>query len=366
MKSGTRVVWAITTFTLAALALTACSTPSAPVPIGGDTTSPTPEPVYVTTPLTGEKFLDGSPEAIASTRSSVACKIDNSQAARPQLGLNSTDIVYDEMVEGGLTRLVAVWQSNLDKATAVGPVRSIRPMDPDIISPLGGIVCYSGGQLIFVNMMKNTAVFNASETTEQGKGTFKRVTDRYAPHNVVVNALKLSTNHPEILAPQKHFEFAADLAGATAVTEGKPVDSFTVKFPAASALWTPNGNETKWLRTQDGAIHKDAADGNQIAATNVVVLQVGIDRSYADKKYGHIPKTIIVGSGKGWVFTGGSYVAVKWSKANALAPVVLTTNAGTPVLLAPGNTWVELMPKAPEGSLTLKARAQAATPTPSQ
>ena len=357
-KVGIAISWTIAS----ALVLTGCTAAPSPTPTASPT--PTPEPVYVTTPLTGEKFLDGTPEAIGATRSSVACKIDNSQAARPQLGLNSTDIVYDEMVEGGLTRLVAVWQSKLPEA--VGPVRSIRPMDPDIISPLGGIVCYSGGQLIFVNMMRNTQVFNASETTEQGKGTFKRATDRYAPHNVIVNALKLSTAHPEILAPQKHFEFASDLAGATAFTEGKLVDKFTVKFPAATALWVPNGNETKWLRTQDGAIHKDAADGNQIAATNVVVLQVGIDRSYADKKYGHIPKTIMVGSGKAWVFTGASYVAAKWSKANQNSPVVLITEAGTPVLLAPGNTWVELMPKAPEGSLTLKVRALAATPTPSQ
>ena len=71
-------------------------------------------------------------------------KIDNHEDARPQVGLNRTDLVFEELVEGGLTRYVAVWHS--DVPDAVGPVRSIRPMDPDIVAPLGGIIAYSGGQ----------------------------------------------------------------------------------------------------------------------------------------------------------------------------------------------------------------------------
>ncbi|MEY4321204.1 MAG: hypothetical protein RLZZ471_1145, partial [Actinomycetota bacterium] len=169
----------------AALALTGCApaTPQA---------QQSQAPVYVTAPLTGMKYEQNTPQAQNLAKSSVACKIDNSEAARPQLNLNRTDIVFDEMVEGGLTRLVAIWHSDLPDA--VGPVRSIRPMDPDILSPFGGIVCYSGGQAVFTNMMRNTNVFNASETTEQGQGTFSRTKDREAPHNVIVNVAKLSGN----------------------------------------------------------------------------------------------------------------------------------------------------------------------------
>ena len=67
--------------------------------------------------------------------------------------------MFEELVEGGLTRYVAVWQS--DVPAEIGPIRSIRPMDPDIISPLGGIVAYSGGQDRFVRAMKATSVYNA-------------------------------------------------------------------------------------------------------------------------------------------------------------------------------------------------------------
>lgn len=347
---------------LAALALTGCAgSPAAPSATPSETQ--TPEPVFVTAPLTGVKFESTTAEAAQITRPSVACKIDNSSAARPQLGLNSTDVVFDEMVEGGLTRLVAIWHST--QPNSIGPVRSIRPMDPDIISPFGGIVCFSGGQARFVKMMGQTKVFNASETTEQGQGTFSRSSDRYAPHNVMVDVNKLAGHHTDIAAPQLMFDFAADIAGSTAATAGKPAVKFSAKFPAATATWAADSLGTTWLRTQDGQPHLDAADKSQIHATNVVLLNVGIDRSYLDGKYGNVPKTVMVGKGTGFVFTGGKYVPITWSKASQESKTLLMDASGAAILLAPGNTWVELLPKAPEGKLTVTAPKPAASATPS-
>jgi hypothetical protein len=320
---------------LSALLLTGCSSPS-------PTASQTPTPKqYVTAPLTGIKYEVGSADAQGLSRASVACKIDNSEAARPQIGLNSTDLVFDEMVEGGLTRFVAIWQSHLPEA--VGPVRSIRPMDPDILTPFGGIVCYSGGQAVFVNMMRSTPLFNASETTEQGKGTFTRVHDREAPHNVVVNALKLSTDHPESAAPTAQFNFAQDFAHATATATGQQLTDLTVTFPAASAKWTATSAE-QLTRTQDGKPHTDAADGSNIHASNVVVMQVTVDRSYADPKYSYVPKDVVIGTGKAWVVSGDHVVEAIWSKTSRQTSITLALADGTPVQLAPGNTWVELQP----------------------
>ena len=342
----------------AALVLTGCAGGSPVNPL-----APTPEPVYVTAPLTGVKYEDTTPEALQLNKPSVACKIDNgSEAPRPQSGLNSTDIVFDEMVEGGLTRLVAIWHST--QPDGIGPVRSIRPMDPDITSPFGGIVCFSGGQAVFVNMIKQAPVFVASETTEQGKGTFSRSSDRIAPHNVIVNVQKLAADHPELTPPAQQFEYGKDVQNSSAAAAGVAVTKFEVKFPSASALWEPSTDGAKWLRTQDGKPLTDKLDGAQVAATNIVVLSVKIDRSYLDRKYGHIPKTLMIDTGKAWVFTGGKYVEATWSKASATSPIVLTDSAGAPVLLAPGNTWVELMPVAPEGKLSITA-APVASPSPS-
>ena len=355
----------------AVLSGTACTanpaTPSA-------SESATPEVKYVTAPLTGIRYVEGSAEALALASPSVACKIDNSEAARPQQGLNSTDVVFDEMVEGGLTRLVAIWHSS--KPTAIGPVRSIRPMDPDIISPFGGIVCYSGGQQVFVNAMRATDVFNASETTEQGNGTFSRSKDRYAPHNVIVDAAKLAGMHTELAAPQVMWDFAASTAEASAVsaTGSLAATSVKVSYPDAAALWTWSASATSatgepgaWVRTQDSKPHIDKLSGEQVRATNVVVLDVKIDRSYLDHKYGNVPKTIMISSGKAWVFTAGRMVEVQWQKTSATGRIILTDATGAAITLAPGNTWVELKPASPEGAIKVVAPAAAsATPTPTK
>lgn len=317
---------------------------------------PTPTPkVYVTAPLTGVKFEEGTNLSLAGP--SVACKIDNLDVARPQLNLNRTDIVFDEMVEGGLTRFVAVFHS--DKPNAAGPVRSIRPMDPDIIAPLGGIVCYSGGQLKFVKMMQATDVFNASETVEQDNGTFSRASDREAPHNVIVDVAKLAGNHPELAPPQPMFVIAPDLATASATTAGVAVTSFKVYFPSALAEWVWSSKSSAWLRNQDGKLHTDAADGSTLSTTNVVVMRVEVDR-----QYGNVPKDLVIGTGTATVFTDGKMVKGTWSKASQTSPITLTDSAGAPITLAPGRTWVELQPTESDGGKLKVTLAPAPTPTP--
>ena len=329
-------------------ALTGCSSG------GGNKPAPsqTPAPVYVTAPLTGVKFVEGSNSHLAEP--SVACKVDNLDVARPQSGLNHADIVFDEMVEGGLTRFVAVFHS--DKPNAIGPVRSIRPMDPDIISPFGGIVCYSGGQLKFVKMMRDTNVFNANETEEQGKGTFTRAANREAPHNVIVDIAKLAAAHPDLKAPAQFFMYSADPASSSAGKAGVGVKSFKVYYPAALAEWTWNGSV--WERTQDGKPHFDVMDNSRLNTVNVVVMNVKVDH-----QYGHVPKDLVIGTGKATVFTNGKMVEATWTKASRTAAISLTDAMGAQVLLAPGRTWVELQPTESEGG-KLKVTL-APTPTPS-
>ena len=331
--------------TMAALLLSGCTTGASPQP----TTSYTPK-VYVNAPLTGMPFEEGTRPSLNGP--SVACKIDNVHTETLKANINRTDMVYVEMVEGGLTRLVAVWHSDLP--TAVGPVRSIRPMDPDIISPLGGIVCYSGGQLKFVTLMRNTNVYNATETSEQTHGTFTRAKDREAPKNVIVDAAKLAAAHPELTPPAAQFEFTAITEQASAVAAGTPVANFSIYYPSALSKWIYNSSN--FSRVQDGIEHKDSESGLQTTATNVVVLNVQIDR-----QYGNVPKTTLVGSGTGWVFSKGKQVAVKWSKASQTAPIMLTDAAGAPIKLIRGNTWVELLPQNENGRLEVVLPLEDAT-----
>ncbi|CAB4627035.1 unannotated protein [freshwater metagenome] len=327
---------------------------------------PTPEAkVFVSAPLTGETLEEGSAGSETFGLPSVACKIDNVEAARPQFNLNKTDIVFVEMVEFGLTRLVAVWQSQpVDQA---GPVRSVRPMDADITAPLAGIFCFSGGQLPFVNAVKETGQYMASETSEQADnlGSFSRLSTRQAPHNVMVDVGLLQSQHLDKKAPQPMLTMVAfdpetesyEIASTEA---GEETLSFTVKYPQAISSWKPEGNY--WVRTQDGDQHIDAATDEILRATNVVVLKTKVDNSFIDKKYGPIPRTVMIDSGVAWVFSNGKRVKGTWTKSSQSAPIQLVDEAGAPIKLAVGNTWVELMagpskitiesPKAPSPSPT--------------
>ena len=276
---------------------------------------------------------------------SIAAKIDNLPAARPQIGLESTDLVYQELVEGGLTRYVAVWQSTIP--ALLGPVRSIRPMDPDIVSPLGGIICYSGGQQRFVDLMRHTPVYNAIHGQADTASTFFRTPTKAAPHNVLVKAPELLAQHAAIPAPVKQFEFAPDLSSSTAAKGGTPTTAVNYAFSGmTNGSWTWDVARSVFLRSQGSGPDLDGA-GAQLTATNVVVIRVTV----ADDQ--GVPKTNLIGSGEAWISAGGGTVHASWSKGSATDPIHLVDGTGAPVHLAPGNTWIELVPSA--GSVSFVA-----------
>ena len=329
--------------------------------------TPTPEPkVFVSAPLTGITLEEGAPGSETFAAPAVSCKIDNVFAARPQFNLNKADTVYVQMVEGGVTRLLATWQSQ--PVDAVGPVRSVRPMDADTIAPLGGIFCYSGGQAPFVKAATDTGVYMASETSEQGddKGSFSRSSAKPAPHNVIVDMGLLQSQHLDKAAPSKVLNYVAfdpetESYESASTDAGEPTTHVTIKYPGAVSFWEGDGLGNM-IREQDGDQHMDAATNEQIKAKNVVVLKVKIDTSFKDGRYGFIPRTVLIDSGIAWVFVDGKRVKGTWSKTSQTGPITLTDEAGMPIKLSAGNTWIELMPT--NGSITIKSpKAEAPAPT---
>lgn len=326
-----------------ALLLTACATgESTPTPTPGPSASGsdyTPPAATELAPLRGTSVLAGS-----LPFPSLAVKIDNHEAARPQYGLERTDLVYEELVEGGLTRYVAVWQSDIPDV--VGPVRSIRPMDPDIIGPLGGLVAYSGGQQKFMDLMTATSVFNAAFDSDE-TGLFSRTDEREAPHNVVLQAKALVALHDDLPAPAQQFAYAATVPESSAAVDGTPVTTVASRFSDSNwPDWTWDTPSLSYLRSQEGAPDLDAG-GVQLRATNVLVLRVAIDDTYLN-----VPKTTMIGSGEAWASTGGRTLHALWSKAARDAPIRLTDDNGVTIRLAAGNTWIELVPS-DRGSVTL-------------
>lgn len=290
-----------------------------------------PAPVSIAAaPLTGE--LVGA-DVIAHP--SIAVKIDNHELARPQWELNRTDIVFEELVEGGLTRYVAVWHSDIP--VEVGPVRSIRPMDPDIMTSFGGIAVYSGGQQQFVDMIQASGLQNYAfdyDTT----GLFYRSKENVAPHNVIFRSEEAVSRHTDLAAPQAHFTFGS--AAAFAALGGDPVNKLLVRFSNARfPTWDWDAASGSWLRSQEGTVPDTQRGGDRITAKNVVIMRVNIDESY-----GAVPKTVMVGSGEAFVASAGSVVKAVWSKESASAPIVVTDENGKVIPLTVGNTWIELVP----------------------
>jgi len=282
--------------------------------------------------LTGETIEAGS-----LSHPALAGKIDNHPSARPQVGLDEADIVFEELVEGGLTRYIAVWHSSLP--AEIGPVRSVRPMDPEIVSPFGGIFAYSGGQVRFIQMMQEAPVYNAIHGQPDTEETFYRTSAKVAPHNVLVKAPELVDQHLNLPAPERQFAYAPSVEESTAVVAGSPVTSMNPRFSGfSSPTWEWDGTQGTFLRFQTNGAADSASSGNQIFATNVVVLQVGID------VVEDIPTTRLVNQGKGWVATGGSILEINWFKATPESPIILTTDDGEEVRLGVGNTWIELIP----------------------
>ena len=169
--------------------------------------------------------------------------------------------------------------------------------------------------------------------------TFYRTSAKVAPHNVLVKAPELIDQHLDLPAPERQFSYAPSVEESTAVVAGSAMTSINPRFSGfSSPTWEWDGTQGTFLRFQTNGAADSASSGNQIFATNVVVLQVGID------VVEDIPTTRLVNQGTGWVATGGSIVEINWFKATPESPIVLTTADGDEVLLGVGNTWVELIP----------------------
>lgn len=336
----------------AVLGLAACGSPAAPTPAPENVTVPpvvdvpkgaAPAPVVPPTwPLTGQP---GEPAA----RPALAVKIENTVVARPQSGLEQADVVWETIVEFDVSRLIAVFHSQVP--AEVGPIRSVRPMDPPVTAPLHGLLAFSGGQPGILDLVAASGVQALSH--DAGVEGMYRVPRRSAPHNVYGSPETFwrlaDADHQA--PPGEQFEFARSPERAAAVVAGTPASTLSFRLsPASSPTWSWDG--TAWLRSE-GATPAVAATGARLAATNVVSVTADHPPTGFGAQGGAaVPTYTLVGSGDAVVASGGRTVAARWQKDADDAPMRLFLPDGSPALLAPGTTWVELVP-AGTGSLTV-------------
>jgi hypothetical protein len=295
-------------------------------PIAATSTTPPPPPVA---PLTGLP----DPSGASQGRAALTIKIDNTSDGQPKYGIELADVVYEEIVEGDITRLAAIYNSQAPDR--VGPVRSVRLTDQSIVWPIGGIFAYSGGARYAEESIETAPVVRLDETTAHD-GMF-RDHSRDAPFNLFADTPKLFARGGTPVPPPPLFLYRD---AATPVV-GEPVSSFVVGLKAGfDVTWTWDATTGGWNRSMFG-VPEAAASGAPLSPKNVVVMFV----DYPNGTSAIGAEANLVGSGTAWVFTAGQVVKGSWSRPDKAAPAVLLDAAGTEIELTPGQTWVEL-PKA--------------------
>ena len=275
---------------------------------------------------------------------SVAIKIDNTGAGRPQVGIAAADIVFEELVEGGVTRYLAVFQTAIPDE--VGPVRSGRPQDADLVRSLGGVFVFSGvGNANVREIIRGTGLQLVEHDTSGGTPDgqfFFRSPRKPAPVNLHIEASELSETYSALAAPVQQFDFSSDPSEASAVASGDDAQSIRVAFSAGiESVWQWDEATATYLKFLSNGNPDTDADGTQISATNVVVLTP----NYFDVE--GLPSAKIAGTiESAFVFTGGKTVQGLYDASVLGDPIGLTDGDGNPLYLAPGKTFILLPPGA--------------------
>lgn len=294
------------------------------------------EPVATYNSLSGRVGTDGPVLVV---------KIDDTYQAHPQIGLDEADVVYIEQVEGGLTRLAAVFSSVIPDR--IGPVRSARISDIDILAQYGHVAfAYSGAQSKLLSVIQAANLQDLGAQRESST-IYVRDETRYAPFNMILRAdLLMAKLRDESVAIDISKNIGWNFALA-APPGGNPITSVNVKWPANSYTATWSSTQSRWLLSQN---HKPdlAADGKQLGPTTLAIQMVSITPSaYHDKFGGVTPFSATVGQGDGFILRDGTSYPAKWSRLSANSGTTWTQIDGSSLPFAPGQVWVALTNIAP-------------------
>jgi Protein of unknown function (DUF3048) N-terminal domain/Protein of unknown function (DUF3048) C-terminal domain len=316
----------------------ASTAPSASATISVPSPSPSPSPVLVPAPLTGELV---SPAAAA--RHPIAVMIDDLSPARPQSGLSEASIVYQAPAEGGIPRYMAIFADTIP--TDIGPVRSARYYYIAWASEWKALYVHAGGSpqalATLFSQGSGQLVYNADQF--RYGGSFRRITSRFAPHNLYTTGAQLGR--------------LATLLGATAPP--KPIWTFnppapladrplggqiTFAYPQNAIRYDYDRTSNTYLRSVsvEGAEH-DAATKVRIAPTNVVIMWMKFGPLNDHQAYKLRLEATILGSGPAWIATNGHTIMGTWKKTSTSGPTLFFDSSGNQLSLTVGQTFVNVV-----------------------
>jgi hypothetical protein len=309
-----------------------------------------------TNPLTG--IVSYSPQDWQKRRA-LGIKVGNSSNERPQSGIHRADLVYEEIVEGGVTRFLAVFLTN--EAPRVGPVRSVRNADADIMAPLKGLFGYSGGVPPVISKLRGTGGVSDVGANVVG-GAYRRDSDRQAPYNLYTATDRLWSGRAGS-PPPAMFEFLS--SNDDPATGGGP-NANEVKFSFAN-----NSDEVRYLFDSKAGryqryVGQDAhrvegerasaegeKEGIHLGFSNILIQKVDVSAGSTVDTRGQASSEIkLIGSGPAALARGGKILSGRWERQNAGSPTRFIGADGTALKLAPGTTIVELLPSRREFFVT--------------
>jgi len=275
----------------------------------------------------------------------LAVKIDDTSAAHPQVGLSSADVVYIEQVEGGLTRLAAIFTAKIP--ALIGPVRSARISDVEILAQYGRVgFAYSGAQSRMRPVLAAANLENLSAEINP-PSIYQKDQTRFSPTNMMLDAKALLTK--AIDQEGKKIDTVRSVGWQFGDVEAaaKKVSRISIKWPASRYEITWSTAEKRWLLFYNGAPDLDST-GRQLGCANFVIQKVSITNSiYHDKVGGITPLSNTVGGGSGYLLRDGKVVAINWQRPSAQVGTIWTLVDGNVANFADGQVWIALTDNEP-------------------
>lgn len=309
--------------------------------VGQDSTTTTISESSTTTTLSDDQpqgsawSLTGvSSPAATPTAPILVAKIDNSSSSRPQTGLTQADMVIEVLVEGGVARFLAFYQSEIPGE--IGPIRSVREVDSKLFAPFGVVFAHSGGVSANIAAIREVAV-DAGDPVLGSTG-YGRDPDRPAPYDLMLN-------------PRAALDLAAETSGDIwfrfdeAVPQGEQALTIDLALsPVTQPTYRWSSADEGFLRFHGATAHTDDAD-EQVIADNVIVLYVRqLDTGRTDGAGNPVPDFQVTGSGDAYVFRDGIAVSGTWERGTEDGFFRILDEAGQQIPLKPGNVWIELTP----------------------
>lgn len=297
--------------------------------------------------------LSGAPASGAQVpqRPALAIKIDNYPAARPQSGLDKADVVFEEPVEGGITRLVAVFQCQ--NASLVGPIRSARAVDASILDELSKpIFVHVGGITPVLSIVRDANDFDENINNIGPPG--QNPEGRYAPYDTYIStSAGWSLKPNDATPPSPIFTYSATTPAGT------PVTSVHIPYSQTNDVtWTWNASSGIWELAYGGT-PATVANGGQIGVPNIVIEKVHVTYGpWAENSEGALEvQSQLTGSGPLTVLRNGTAVTGTWQRPSLGQAATLVGANGSVIPLAPGETWVEIVPSSISVTTTSPAAA---------